>query len=200
MFLVMETTPNHWSLEELTGLDSWEGSSVIHRVKEELGWRARSQGHDAPSVFYFCSFLIGFILQTDSLQWHRWCGRHPPASWLYNLIFSNTRGKRIFYSQHLCISPRTDSDWLSLDDTPTPLPITVSWVRELPWLIRTGSHDHSCDQEGLESVIGRREMEGQHARQPKQRSPQSIHHWTIFPSHLYLIFHFWLLCVQFYAT
>lgn len=48
------------------------------------------------------------------------------APWLYNFVFINTRGKRIFYSEHLHITPMTGSDGLSLDAASTHSPVTVS--------------------------------------------------------------------------
>lgn len=180
MFSVLETTSNHLSLEELSGLHSWEGFWVIQGVMEELEEPGRWDGEPGVRAtvlhLFFISahfWLASFCRQTLS-RWHRWWGRYPPAPWLYNLIFSNTRGKGIYYSQHLYMGPRVDSVWLSLDATPTPLPINVSRVRELPHLVKAGSHDHSCAQEGPDSVTGRREVEGKYARQPKQYSAQSI--------------------------
>ena len=59
MFSVMESTSNHLSLEELTGLHSWEGSWVIWGVTEELEESGRWDGEPGVRVMVpHFSFLL----------------------------------------------------------------------------------------------------------------------------------------------
>ena len=114
------------------------------------------------------------------------------APWLCNFVFINTRGKRIFYSEHLHITPMTDSDGLSLDAASTHSPVTVSSRRNChDW--SGGVSHHPCDLEVPESVTGRGRMEEKYAK-PSHHWVPSIHHGTTLPPYLSLMFHFWLWC------
>lgn len=153
----------------------------------------RSQGR--------CAFStpLSFLLISD---WLHSAGRlcpdgiggvrryHQLAPWLYHLIFSDTRRKRIC---SICISI---PGWvLTACPWAMHLPFHPPLVRgrKSPWLGRTGSHGPSCAQEGPELASGRREMEESYGRQP-QTAAITAHHWATLPKYLSLMFHFWCLC------
>lgn len=133
----------------------------------KLEFRIRCQGHYTLSTYL--SFVTSFILQTDSVQMVYVVGKISIHQLLGFITSYQQHQRKENHLHRVCRSllgwVLIGSPWM-MENLPTSSPIPVSRGRELPFLVRTVSHDPSCVQESPESAAGRRKMEEKQARWP----------------------------------